>query len=584
MFYVNNGQLEFDWIARPDADTGDLSVPVFGSDRIEPLADGSIRICSGQVCLLKKKPVAWQSSFMGKQFVDVSYSIEGNRVRLNIGKYDRGRALVVDPVLTWLSLLGGSGDETPGKIKAAPDGGAYIFFSSSSPSLNFPATATAVTPALKSGNRYAVLAKISPDGSTIEKIAYFGGSGTTTAAALALDTSGNSYLGGTTNAADFPLKNAFRSRPQGYEGFAVKLTPDFEVIYSTFVGGSQSESVYGIAADAQGRMYLTGWTGSSDFVTVRAAVPTIQASSAGFIMRLGTSGVPEYSTFCGRLLQGTAITVDDTGAAYVAFVDGTPGIILGSDSSRIVKVSSDGSQFVFTKDLANFDIDVNAMLVDAGHTVHFAGWRLSLGLTSTPSNGYYATLSPDGATLTYKLSTPAQSSSAGSYMGLGMDSAGNIYLCAVNSQQWPTTGGFQPYPFVRSDVGDAYVAKYSAAGAMIWGSYLKGSDYDYAWALDVTPNGVLYLSGLTRSSDFPVIDTAPQTEIAGGAELWFAKIEETSAGCSYGVKSDRVSVSANGGDGSFVWYRTGPNAPGMRLRIRAGFEPWQTPWAAASQP
>ena len=134
--------------------------------------------------------------------------LSGNEVGIALGAYDRSKELVIDPVLQWLSYLGGTGSETGPIVKAAPDGGAYLAFTTNSYYLSFPA-ATPDFQLNKSRYWLGAVAKLSPDGNLIERLSYFGGAGTTSIKAMTLGSDGSLYVSGSTSASDFPLKGAF---------------------------------------------------------------------------------------------------------------------------------------------------------------------------------------------------------------------------------------------------------------------------------------------------------------------------------------------------------------------------------------
>ena len=124
--------------------------------------------------------------------------MDGGEIGIAIGSYDREHELVIDPVLQWLSYMGGSYMESGGIIRSAPDGGAYLVFSSRSEYIAFPSTES--SPHVFNSGDYrpsvGIVAKLSKDGNLIEQVAYLGGTdGDTSINDVALDSAGNLYLG-----------------------------------------------------------------------------------------------------------------------------------------------------------------------------------------------------------------------------------------------------------------------------------------------------------------------------------------------------------------------------------------------------
>ena len=97
---------------------------------------------------------------------------------------------------------------------------------------------------------------------------YFGGSSTDTASAMAVDTGGNTYITGWTASTDLPVRNAFQSHSGGgVDAFVAKFDPAGALVYCTYLGGNGDDRAFGIAVDAAGAVYLTGRTASTDFPT-----------------------------------------------------------------------------------------------------------------------------------------------------------------------------------------------------------------------------------------------------------------------------------------------------------------------------
>jgi uncharacterized protein (TIGR03437 family) len=361
----------------------------------------------------------------------------------------------------------------------------------------------------------------------------------------------------------------------------VKLTQQFELVYSTLIGGSGTDSVGAVAVDNVGRLYLTGTTSSSDFVVVRAIYPTAPASSSAFVTRLGPSGLPEYSTYLGRYLKGLAIAADETGAAYIGCSRNESSNLIGSESGIIGKIAPDGSSFVWRLNFSSSE-SLYCLRLDASHALHVVGEGRLNPLPRSMFTGpqiwggtYHIVISPDGKTIDTKATRrPSILESAprtlgdlefgGAIRAIALDGKGNSYWAATmeDDGNWPSPNGFQRYEWDRSGTGNAYIAKADIAkpglGVVQWATYLRGSKYENAYLIDVDNNGSIYVAGLTNSTDFPSLNAAGQFEPAGGSEIWFAKIEESTAACSITVRSDRGSVSGNGGEGRFQVFTNRP--------------------------
>jgi len=169
-------------------------------------------------------------------------------------------------------------------------------------------------------------AKIDPTGTTLVYSTLLGGA---LASAVAVDAAGNAYLTGN-GSSNLPLRNPIRPFPADTDAFVMKIDPAGSTfVYSTYLGGSRSDSAFGIAVDGAGQAFVTGWTVSPDFPLVR---PLPSGSSPGggydaFLTKLGPGGdLIVYSTYLGGGGQddGRAVAVDAAGSAYVAGASGSP--------------------------------------------------------------------------------------------------------------------------------------------------------------------------------------------------------------------------------------------------------------------
>ena len=155
---------------------------------------------------------------------------------------------------------------------------------------------------------------------------YLGGSSDDYSHGIAIDSSGNAYVTGYTNSSDFPTQNPFQGSYGGgdYDAFVTKLNSSGNtLIYSTYLGGSNSDYGEGIALDSSGNAYVTGWTYSSNFPTQNPYDSSLGGSRDAFVTKLSSSGnTLIYSTYLGgsgeeRVYVG-GIVVDSSGNAYVA--------------------------------------------------------------------------------------------------------------------------------------------------------------------------------------------------------------------------------------------------------------------------
>ena len=146
------------------------------------------------------------------------------------------------------------------------------------------------------------MAKLNSAGSALVYSTYLGGSVSDAGSGIAVDSSGNAYVTGTTGSTDFPTANPLQATYGGgvYDAFVAKLNPaGSALVYSTFLGGSNSDSGQGIAVDFSGNAYVTGHTYSTDFPTANP----LQATCGG-CTPAGTIGEDIGDAFVAKISTG----------------------------------------------------------------------------------------------------------------------------------------------------------------------------------------------------------------------------------------------------------------------------------------
>jgi hypothetical protein len=117
VFYGNQRQLEYDFVVAPGGDPKQISLGLTGAKpRLDAGGNVVLKLADGELAL--KKPVVYQNVEGEKKFVQASYTIAGSKVSFRLGKYDRTQTLVIDPVFTYLTYLGGSSVDYIGGMSA----------------------------------------------------------------------------------------------------------------------------------------------------------------------------------------------------------------------------------------------------------------------------------------------------------------------------------------------------------------------------------------------------------------------------------------------------------------------------------
>ena len=489
VFYGNGRRIEYDFVVGPGADPGRIRLQFDGI--------GSARVDHGELVLgaaagefRQHRPRVYQETAGGRREIPTRYVVyEGGAVGFQVERYDASRPLVIDPELSYSTLLGGSGTDRAWDVTADSAGNVYVVGETAS--TNFPSV-SASQPRV-GGGVDVFLAKLRPDGKTLVYATYLGGSGDERGYGIATDAAGNVYLTGETSSRNFPTTaGAFQTAYGGgdTDAFLTKLNPTGSaLLYSTLLGGSGGDGGNGVVVDSSGHAYLGGYAGSANFPTTPGAFQTVFGGvEDAFVARLNpaASGPPAlvYSTFVGGNNgdSANAIALGPGGSPYLT----------GYTSSR------------------NFPVTPGAYQ------------RLNLSLTGT-DDVFVVKLKPDASGLDWSSYFGGEADETGA--GIAVDAAGNAYVAGVTDSRLLLPAAQNAAPFQRAFGGgasDAFVARFNPAAsgpaALAWATYLGGAQGDDATRLAADPAGNCYVVGATESSNFPILGGAVQAAFSGSQE------------------------------------------------------------------
>lgn len=407
--------------------------------------------------------------------------------------------------LVYSTFIGGSSSDYGYGIAVDGSGNAYVTGETNSPS--FPTTAGAFD-TTHNGAVDAFVAKLDPAGSSLLYSTFIGGAADDYGSSIAVDVAGNAFVTGSSGSTTFPTTaGAFDTTHNGgFDAFVTKLNAaGSALVYSTFIGGSVSDDVYGLAVDASGNAYVTGETDSTTYPTTAGAFDTTYNGVVdAFVTKLNAAGSAlVYSTFLGGNADdgGYGITADSAGNAFVT----------GYTS---------GGTTAFPTTAGAFDTTHNGS-VDA----------------------FVTKLNPAGSSLVY--STFIGGSSTEDGRSIAVDTSGNAILTGgTNSPGFPTTIG--AFDTTHNGDFDAFVTKLNAAGSLLVDStFIGGSSLDFGLGLAVDSSGNAFVTGETGSSGFPTSVGAFDTTYNGGEDAFVTKIDLPA-----GFESD-VAPRPNG-DGSLL--------------------------------
>ena len=207
VYYGNQRELEYDFVIAPNANPNAIKFRVEGAERIRVDDSGSLLLALKEGEVRLNKPFIYQVSENGsRNEIKGAYAIKGNEISFKVRGFDSRKQLVIDPVLSYSTFLGSSGNDVALGIAVDSQGSAYV--TGSTDSTAFPTTAGAFKTTVTFGS--AFVTKLDPTGSSLVYSTYLSGSGATQGSAIAVDASGNAHVTGVTSADDFPVVNALK--------------------------------------------------------------------------------------------------------------------------------------------------------------------------------------------------------------------------------------------------------------------------------------------------------------------------------------------------------------------------------------
>ena len=336
--------------------------------------------------------------------------------------------------------------------------------------------------------------------------------------------------------------------PDGYDA-DLPLVIDPTLVYSTYLGGSNTDYGYGIAVDASGAAYVTGGTYSTDFPTENPYQTDHVMLQDVFVTKLSSAGNNlVYSTYLGGDYSdyGYGIAVDASGAAYVTgrtysthfpttpdAYDTRPN---GNYDVFVTKLSSLGSSLVYSTYLGGNENDVGwGIAVDASGAAYVTGETYSTDFpTETPFQTdqggwdvFVTKLNSSGSSLIYSTYLGGNSADYGN--GIAVDASGAAYVTgSTHSSNFPTGNPYQTHQGGR----DVFVTKLSSSGSsLVYSTYLGGNDSDFGWRIAVDESGAAYVTGYTLSSNFPTVN--PYQTDQGGIDVFVTKLSSSGSSLIY---------------------------------------------------
>lgn len=462
----------------------------------------STAYAAGQVT--ESAPLAWQEQNGQRIPVEVEFVMRGEReVGFALGEYDPRLALVIDPVLTWNTFLGGGGYDVGYGIAVDASSNVYV--------TGFSEGGWGTPIRDYSGGEDAFVAKLDASGALIWNT-FLGSDSPDAGFAVAADGSGNSYVIGYSGQT---WGTPVRAHAGSWEAFAAKLDSNGNLTWNTFLGGSSNDYGKGISVDGNGNVYVAGDSWATWGAPVRSFTDNPDPNGISidaFAVKLDTSGALVWNTFLGSPLAdlGNGIVVD--GSANVYMVGGsnaTWGAPVRAFSELgdafAAKLDSNGALTWNTFLGGSLPDSGKGVTVDTAGRLYVAG--VSAGTWGTPvrpftdfnDDTFAAKLESSGA-LTWNTFLGGKGWEGGGEIAVGGQ---NVYVSGYGNRTW----GKPLRPFTN-DV-DVFAVKLDGSGGLTWNTFLGGGGWDGGGgssivgrrrdtAIAVDRNGNAYVTGFSR--------------------------------------------------------------------------------------
>jgi hypothetical protein len=473
IYYGTQRQLEYDFTVAAGARPDAIQLRFDGVQKLVIDGQGDLVLKTDAGDVRQPKPVIYQEIGGERKRIDGGYVLRGrSSVGFHLGRYDASQPLTIDPVLVYSTYFGGSG------------------------------------------------------------------TGVDQANGIVVDAQGYAYITGVTASDGILLANPFQNGNRGHtDGFVLKLDPTgTAVVYSTYIGGSNNDEGRGIAIDAAGNAYVTGFTSSTDFPTTADALQrTKRPNQEAFLLKLNPAGNGvTYATYLGGDGDdvGMGVAVDPAGGVYVTGLTGSTDFeVLGGYQNSfqggaadvfVTKLTPAGTVAYSTYIGGRGNDQPYSIAVDGAGAAYVTGFTTSANVVVSPFTGevqrfdrafpvvnafqgdfsggsddaFVLKLAPSGNSLVY--STYVGGNSSDIATRVAVNGAGNACITGyTNSDFFP---GLNQLQFILNGGYDAFITCMAADGrSALLSTFFGGESNDSGTGIAFDPTGMLYVAGYTDS-------------------------------------------------------------------------------------
>lgn len=503
------GQLEYDFRLAPGADPNAIRLSFRGAGKLALDKQGDLIVSVGKSKLVEHAPAIYQESGGARRTIGGGWRLHGaHEAGMQVAAYDRSRPIVIDPILTFSTYLGGSGPDGALAVAADASRNAYVTGFACSP--NFP-----VTVGSENTGCDAFITKFNSSGALVYST-FIGGSSFDEGRGIAVDSTGAVYVAGETFSSDFPF-TVGQSFAGLSDAFVAKLSPaGSSVVYARLFGGSTStDAALGVGGSVATAVaipagcssncnaFVTGQTTTSDFPVTGGAFQ----SSAPNIFNAIVVGV----------------SADGSQVLYSTYYSGGPGPNNDDSGLFAASIAVDGSSDAFITGIA----DVATLPTTVG------------GAYNGGADCFVAEFNNSGTNLIFAryLGGIGYDEGLGIALEPSCQSNCNSYVAGLTwSTDFPTTSGAFQTTFGGYD--DGFVTKLNASGSIVYSTYLGDAGADAAEAISVDSSGSAYVTGFTNFINFP------QVNALQGPSAPFFQLFKATDGATFNSTAQSTMASA----------------------------------------
>lgn len=587
VFYGKQRELEYDFIVAPGADASRIRMEFSDLNRqarrpeLSASGDLVLPVDGGEV--VQKKPYAYQTVNGKQRPVACDFVIDGkHNVGFRLAEYDPKLPLVIDPILTFATYLGGTQEDEA--LAVCSDAFGNVYVTGRTESNNFPLRDAYQD--TRFGDDDLFLTKINAAGCEHVYSTYLGGATAQNGfdraddkgAGVAVDAAGNLHVVGSTSCTDFPTSAGALQQSvtgAGGDGFVAKLNPQGnDFLYSTYLGGDEAglDGATAVAIGFKGHAYVVGSTGSPSFPTTPGTIQPEYGGgpSDGFIAKVALDGQSlVWSTFLGggesRKSEGADYIHDielDPNNVHdsILYVTGKTNaydfplyrpfqIEVRKFDAFVTKIDEGGDRILYSTYLGGLENDEgNGITVDNDGSVYVAGTTASKQFNNMPdpvqkfsggdSDAWFAKLHPKATHALYFSYFGGKGTDFAT--GIAVDANKNAYVVGgmnfpnadtvVTSANGPTPRIGEGDGFSAPRKGDAFLLTVAPTVPRVASRFFKttilgGMKDDQANAVCLNPHGDLLIAGATESLEFNKGRVKPvQADLRGASDGFVAKV------------------------------------------------------------